>query len=148
MVRPLPALSPESHAQRLTTAALQRARARLRDHQPLFAKTGAVHAAAWADTDGEILAVREDVGRHNALDKLLGFLQCSGAALDQGFVLVTSRASFEMVHKAASQQIAILAAVSAPTSLAVQTAERLGVSLIGFLREESFSIYTHGKRIV
>jgi FdhD protein len=148
VVRPLPALSPESHAQRLTTAALQRSRARLRDHQPLFAETGAVHAAAWADTDGEILAVREDVGRHNALDKLLGFLQCSGAALDQGFVLVTSRASFEMVHKAASQQIAILAAVSAPTSLAVQTAERSGVSLIGFLREESFSIYTHGKRIV
>ena len=148
VVRPLPALPPESHAQRLSTTALQHARARLRDHQPLFAETGAVHAAAWADTDGRILAVREDVGRHNALDKLLGFLRCSGAALHQGFVLVTSRASFEMVHKAASQQIAVLAAVSAPTSLAVETAERLGVSLIGFLREESFSIYTHGQRIV
>ena len=148
VVRPLTALPPESHAQRLSTNALKHAGARLRDHQPLFAETGAVHAAAWADTDGNILAVREDVGRHNALDKLLGFLRGSGAVLDQGFLLVTSRASFEMVHKAASQQIAILAAVSAPTSLAVETAERFGVSLIGFLREESFSIYTHGHRIV
>jgi FdhD protein len=148
LVRPLPALPPESSAQRFTTAALQRARASLRDHQPLFAETGAVHAAAWADINGEILAVREDVGRHNALDKLLGFLRCSSAALDKGFLLVTSRASFEMVHKAASQQIGLLAAVSAPTSLAVETAERLGVSLVGFLREESFSIYTHGQRIV
>jgi len=148
VVRTLPVLSRESHAQRVATAALQHARARLGDHQPLFAETGAVHAAAWADTDGKILAVREDVGRHNALDKLLGFLRCSGAAVDQGFVLVTSRASFEMVHKAASQQIALLAAISAPTSLAVETAERLGVSLIGFLRDESFSIYTHGHRIV
>ena len=148
VLRPLPPLLPERSAQRLTSDALHQARTSLRDHQPLFSETGAVHAAAWSTSDGRILAVREDVGRHNALDKLLGFLRRSGAALDQGFLLVTSRASFEMVHKAASQKIAILAAVSAPTGLAIETAEKLGVSLIGFLREKTFSIYTHGERIV
>ncbi len=148
VVRPLSPLAHESYAHRLPTAALAHAHHSLKGYQPMFAETGAVHAAAWADMQGNILALREDVGRHNALDKLLGVLRCSGAARDAGFVLVTSRASFEMVHKSASQQIAILAAVSAPTSLAVQTAEHLGVSLIGFLREESFTVYSHAQRIV
>jgi formate dehydrogenase accessory protein FdhD len=148
VVRPLPTLPQESHAQRLSTGALQRAHASLRDHQPLFSETGAVHAAAWANRAGEILAVREDVGRHNALDKLVGFLRRSRVALDQGFLLMTSRASFEMVHKAASQQIGLLAAVSAPTSLAIETAEGLGVTLIGFVRNDSFTIYSHALRIV
>jgi len=115
--------------------------------QPLQRLTGATHGAAWCAPDGAILHVREDVGRHNALDKLIGALVRAGVASDQGFALITSRASVEMVQKAASAGIALLAAVSGPTTLAVQTAAQLGVTLIGFARGTNFSVYAHRDRI-
>ena len=101
---------------RLEPAALHRAMTSLSAHQQLHHATGAAHAAGWAGWDGAIACVREDVGRHNALDKLIGALARDGVAPDRGFVVVTSRASFEMVQKAARAGIAILAAVSAPTA--------------------------------
>ncbi|HSR01180.1 MAG TPA: formate dehydrogenase accessory sulfurtransferase FdhD [Methylophilaceae bacterium] len=108
--------------------------------------TGATHACAWADESGNIQYLREDVGRHNALDKLLGAL-CKADA-QGGFVLTTSRASYEMVQKLIMAGFDILAAISAPTGLAVKIAEAYGVTLVGFLREQQFVAYTHVKRIV
>ncbi|MGB2046117.1 MAG: formate dehydrogenase accessory sulfurtransferase FdhD, partial [Porticoccaceae bacterium] len=108
-------------------------------------QTGAVHGAAWCNPAGEILLVREDVGRHNALDKLLGAI--SQQSSDEGFVLVTSRASYEMVAKTASANIPLLAAVSAPTSLAVELAETAGLTLVGFSRAGRHVVYAHGHRI-
>lgn len=129
--------------------ALQHAIATLDDRQQLQALTGAVHAAAWCRSDGEILLVREDVGRHNALDKLLGALHRQEQPQTQrspGFVLVTSRASYEMVAKTSSANIPILAAISAPTSLAIQLAEQTGLTLVGFSRLGRHAIYTHPYR--
>ncbi len=129
----------------ISHVALQRAIAGIGDGQLLQQQTGAVHGAAWCNTEGEILLLREDVGRHNALDKLLGAM--SQQELEEGFVLVTSRASYEMVAKAASANIALLAAVSAPTSLAIELAERAGLTLVGFGRADRHVIYTHGQQI-
>ncbi|QPK63716.1 formate dehydrogenase accessory sulfurtransferase FdhD [Methylomonas sp. LL1] len=109
--------------------------------------TGAVHAAAWLDPDRGIIAVREDVGRHNALDKLIGSLAKAGCNFDAGWLLVTSRASYEMVQKAASVGITLLAAISAPTGLAIQLAEECGLTLIGFARNDNHVIYTHPHRL-
>lgn len=125
--------------------ALQQAIAALGGVQRLQQQTGAVHGAAWCNTAGEILLVREDVGRHNALDKLLGAI--SQQPSDEGFVLVTSRASYEMVAKTASANIPLLAAVSAPTSLAVELAETAGLTLVGFSRADRHVVYAHGQRI-
>ena len=104
-----------------------------------------MHGAAWCNTEGEILLLREDVGRHNALDKLLGAISKKETA--EGFVLVTSRASYEMVSKTASANIPLLAAVSAPTSLAIELAETVGLTLVGFSRTGRHVIYAHKQRI-
>jgi len=132
---------------RLAPAALERACTALPGAQALQQLTGATHGAAWCAPDGTIVQVREDVGRHNALDKLIGALVGAGVSRDQGFALITSRASVEMVQKAATAGIALLAAVSGPTTLAVQTADQLGVTLIGFARGARFSVYTHRNRV-
>jgi len=126
---------------------LAEALARLRAGQHLLGKTGATHAAGWMDVGGHVALVREDVGRHNALDKLIGALARRGSDATAGAALVTSRASFEMVQKAAAAGIGMLVAVSAPTLLAVHTAERLGVTLVGFARQDRSTVYAHGWRL-
>ena len=114
--------------------------------QVLQQATGATHACAWVNADGEVQLLREDVGRHNAMDKLIGAL-AKLPRQDKGFVLTSSRASVEMVQKVAIAGYTILAAISAPTGLAVRIAEDYGVTLIGFLRDNQFVIYTHEHRI-
>ena len=131
----------------VTHAALQRSVAELEWHQPLQADTGAAHGAAWCDPDGRILVLREDVGRHNALDKLIGSLLRGGFDPGAGYALVSSRASYEMVYKAAAAGIELLMAVSAPTTLAVEFAERSGVTLVGFARPGRHNVYAFGERI-
>jgi len=115
--------------------------------QSLNLLTGAVHAAAWLHPERGIVAVREDVGRHNALDKLIGSLAKANCNFENGWLLVTSRASYEMVQKAASVGITLLAAISAPTALAIQLAEECGLTLVGFARHENHMIYTHPHRL-
>jgi FdhD protein len=110
-------------------------------HQPLHRLTRAVHAAAWCDGQGRILAAREDVGRHNALDKLIGARLRAGQAAGEGFILVTSRASFEMVEKAAIFGAGTLVSISAPTSLAIERAVALGLTLVSVAREDGCTIF-------
>jgi FdhD protein len=133
--------------QRITAAAIGRAMRSLAERQPFNALTGAVHAAGWARSDGTLVHVREDVGRHNALDKLIGALVRAGEPGADGFVVITSRGSFEMVQKAAILGVAVLAAVSAPTALAVRVANTTGITLAGFAREDRVTVYTHPERI-
>lgn len=116
--------------------------------QPLYVITGAVHAAAWVMKDGTIAHVEEDVGRHNALDKLIGTLVENGSNFSEGFVIVTSRASYEMVQKAATVGIPMLVAVSAATGLAVDLAQKTGLTLVGFARDDRHVIYTHSQRFI
>lgn len=122
--------------------ALYEAMRRLPEQQVLQQATGATHAACRVGRDGAISHVREDVGRHNALDKTLGALARGGIAVADEALVITSRASFEMVQKAAALGVGTLAAVSAPTARAVRLAESLNVTLIGFLRQEACVIYT------
>ena len=131
----------------ITTAALRRAFAALSTAQPLNAACGAVHAAAWADADGTLHWLREDVGRHNALDKLIGAMARAQLDASRGFALLTSRASYEMVLKSASACIPLVAAISAPTALAVELADEAGITLIGFARENRCTVYTRPGRI-
>jgi FdhD protein len=116
--------------QAIAAAAITRAVATLRDFQPLSRATRCAHAAAWADVSGELVLVREDIGRHNALDKLIGGCLRQTADLSEGFCLVTSRCSFEMVQKALAAGMPVLVAISAPTTLAVATARQAGLNLI------------------
>lgn len=127
--------------------ALQSALAQMPARQPLQAETGAVHCAAWCGLDGDILALREDVGRHNALDKLIGHLRLAAYSPRDGFVVVSSRASYEMVFKAAAAGMELLAAVSAPTTLAVDFAQQSGLTLVGFARPGRHNIYTFPERL-
>jgi len=135
------------HKLQVSHEALQKAVLDLERHQPLQAQTGASHGAAWCSPDGNILEVREDVGRHNALDKLIGSLCRNGRDPSAGFVLVSSRASYEMVFKAAAAGMELIMAVSAPTTLAVEFAERSGVTLAGFARPGRHNVYTFPERI-
>jgi FdhD protein len=132
----------------IDAAILHRALEQMHDLQPLNVATGATHAAAWARADGTIVAVREDVGRHNALDKLVGALSNAREAVDGGFLVVTSRASYEMVQKSATVGIALLAAISAPTALAIHLAEETGMTLIGFARPNGHVVYANARRIL
>jgi FdhD protein len=123
--------------------------AALRAAQPGFTATGGLHAAAIAGTDGRLVVVREDVGRHNAVDKVVGRLLLDGALPARGRALVVSgRSSFEIVQKAIVAGIPLVASVSAVSSLAASTAERAGVTLVGFARGSAFTAYTHPERIV
>lgn len=122
-------------------AAVEQAVATLVANQPLQAMTGAFHGAAWCDLQGNILQLREDVGRHNALDKLLGHLRRSDVDLSRGFVLVSSRASYEMVYKSSRCGATTLVAVSAPTALALKQAREAGLNLIGFARPGRHVVY-------
>lgn len=124
-------------------AALQELTAR----QPLNERTGSVHAAAWVLPDEGIRMVREDVGRHNALDKLIGGLIRSKADIASGYVIITSRASYEMVQKAATVGVQLLVAISAPTGLAVRLAETCELTLVGFARPGQHVIYSHPHRL-
>ena len=104
-------------------------------------ETGGIHAAAWCNRDGDVLDVFEDVGRHNALDKLIGRLARRRANLHDGFVFLSSRASYELVRKAARVGIPMIATISAPTSLAIDVAREAGVRLVGFCRNDGFVEY-------
>lgn len=134
---PLPQVTAQSRAD---APALFAAAAVLRDHQPLNRATGAVHAAALADADGAILLVREDVGRHNAFDKLIGAMARGGIGWDGGFALLSSRCSFELVEKAVRADCPMLATISAPTSLALRRAAEAGLTLATLVRSDTLTL--------
>ena len=133
----------------IDTAVLHQLPEILSHHQKVFADTGGLHASALFTPNGKLLLMREDVGRHNALDKLIGAaLNKNWLPLTNYILLLSGRASFELVQKAAMAGITIIAAVGAPSSLAVQLAEEFNITLIGFLRNNRFNIYTAAHRIV
>jgi FdhD protein len=140
-------VSPVASSLVVPREALWRAARALENRQRWNAETHAVHAAAWCTPDGAAVVAREDVGRHNALDKVLGALWRAGSDPAGGFVVVTSRASVELVQKCATAGVPMLAAVSRPTALAIRMAERANVTLVGLLRGESGNVYAHGERI-
>ncbi len=131
----------------LSREAISRAMSQFCALQTLQQATGAVHAAAWCSAEGEVMWLREDVGRHNALDKLVGALAAQDVDASAGFIAVTSRASFEMVQKTAAAGVPLLAAVSAPTSFAVATAQRARMTLVGFARQQDLVVYCDTGRL-
>ena len=131
----------------VTLLAMRSALKSLSALQPLCRLTGGMHAAAWSNSDGHIQQACEDVGRHNALDKLIGSMAKRGLNFQDGFLVITSRASVEMVQKATTLGISCLIAISAPTTLAVETAQAAGMTLIAFARGDEFVAYTHANRI-
>ena len=133
---------------RVPVSDLHEALASLDAQQPVNSRTGSVHAAAWCVPGKGIQWVREDVGRHNALDKAIGALVRSGADAAAGYMLVTSRASYEMVQKSVAAGISLLAAVSAPTALAIRIADGAGLTLVGFARRDRHVVYTHPQRLL
>jgi len=139
-------LSPLPFTQTFALAQLDRALGQLKDYQPVGQKTGCTHAAAWIQPDGQLAGGCEDVGRHVALDKLLGYR--SQADWGDGAVLVSSRASYEMVQKSAMCGVEILFAVSAATRLAVEVAERCNLTLVGFSKPGRATVYSHPQRLI
>ncbi len=135
------------HTLDISRDALYLAGHELSKQQTLNNQTSTVHAAAWSNAFGEILIVREDVGRHNALDKVLGAMARDGIPSGGGFIVVTSRASYEMVQKVAARGVELIAAISRPTGLAIRFAVDAGVTLVGLLRGTSANVYTAPQRI-
>ncbi|MET0272042.1 MAG: formate dehydrogenase accessory sulfurtransferase FdhD [Phenylobacterium sp.] len=143
-VRPLPVVTT---GQRFAPEAVQRAVAALGDRQPLGRLTRATHAAGFADAQGRLSLVREDVGRHNALDKLAGALLGAGVDPASGFIVVTSRCSFEMVEKTARVGCPMIVAISAPTDLAIARAEAAGVTLVALARDDGHTVFSRAERL-
>ena len=133
---------------RVTRAAIHAALTALEEAQQLGKITRATHAAAWADLDGRLLVVREDVGRHCALDKSIGAAVAEGLDPSKCFVVVTSRCSYEMVEKTAMAGVPLLVAISAPTGLAIRKAEEAGLTLVALARQDGHTVFTHPERIV
>jgi FdhD protein len=144
-MRPLPAAVDQDV---LSLAAIRRALDGLAPLQQLNRMAGAVHAAAWVAASGEILHLAEDVGRHNAFDKVIGAMARQPGGRPPGFALLTSRLSYELVQKAATTGISALVAISAPTALAVEAATRAGICIVALARADSVSVYTHPARII
>jgi FdhD protein len=141
-------VTPPADSARVAPAILLALSQKLREGQRVFAATGGLHGAAIFSLDGTMIAIREDVGRHNAVDKVIGYaLTNAMVPLARHIMMVSGRLSFEIVQKAAAAGVPILAAVSAPSSLAVELAEEIGTTLVGFLRDGSFNIYTRPDRI-
>ena len=136
-----------SHRHHFTEAAILNGMYAMQNLQPMQKQSGATHAAAWMTAQGLIEFVREDVGRHNALDKLIGVMAEQKQDFTAGVLLITSRASYEMVQKAAIMNVGVIAAISAPTSFAVELAEQTEVTLMGFMRDQSYVVYTHADRV-
>lgn len=136
---------PEVEGDEVGVEVLRAAARALQEGQPRFARTGALHAAAIFDAAGELLTSAEDVGRHNAVDKAVGAMLRRSTA--GAILMVSGRTSFEIVQKAACARLAVVAAVGGPTSLAIDLADRVGLTLVGFLRGERMNVYTHAARL-
>ena len=140
-------LTPVADALRVNGELLRNMVSAMQQRQLVFQRTGGAHAAAVFDSDGTVLAAAEDLGRHNALDKVIGACLLRRQSMAACGVVLSSRLSFEMIVKAARAELELVAAVSAPTSLAIEIAERYGITLCGFVRDDRATIYTHDRRV-